>query len=76
MMTALIYIMALEKQTLILPKEYLGMRSALNNILPLKKKTLILPKGYWDKQDFIEKPPLGVMSVLTTINEEMEEETN
>ena len=54
----------------------LGVMSALKNISALEKQTLILPKEYRVKQDFIQKPPLGVMSVPTTINEELEEETN
>ena len=66
----------LQKQSKSTPKSTQGGKSVTStNILALEKQTLILPKRYRVKQDFIQKPPLGVMSVQTTINEELKEET-
>ena len=67
----------LQKQSKSTAKSTQGGKSVtFTNILAVEKQTLILPKRYRVKQYFIQKPPLGVMSVPTTINEEMKEETN
>ena len=67
----------LQKQSKSTAKSTQGGKSVtFTNILAVEKQTLILPKRYRVKQDFIQKPPLGLMSVPITINEELEEETN
>ena len=67
----------LQKQSKSTPKSTQGGKSVtFTNILAVEKQTLILPKQYRVKHYFIQKPPLGVMSIPTTINEELEEESN
>ena len=61
----------LQKQSKSTPKSTQGGKSVtFTNILAVEKQTLILPKQYRVKHYFIQKPPLGVMSIPTTINEE------